>query len=47
MSIDVANIKIDDSWKLVLSDEFTQPYFVHIKQFLLKEKQLGHIVYPI
>ena len=40
------NIQIDDSWKLLLADEFVKPYFTHIKEFLLQEKKVGHIVYP-
>ncbi len=36
---------IDDSWKKVLETEFSAPYFVHLKQFLIAEKK-AHIVYP-
>jgi len=35
-----------DSWKLILANEFAEPYFPHIKQFLLQEKQSWHIIYP-
>lgn len=39
-------MQIDASWKSVLADEFVKPYFAHIKEVLLQEKQLGHIIYP-
>ena len=35
----MSNVKIEESWKVALSDEFQQPYFSAIKSFLLKEKQ--------
>jgi len=46
MLIDTTRIHIDDSWKALLTDQFTAPYFIHIKEFLLQEKQAGHIIYP-
>jgi uracil-DNA glycosylase len=42
----VTNIKIDESWKNELADEFQQPYFAAIKQFLLQEKQAGYKIFP-
>lgn len=39
-------VQIEESWKQLLEDEFQQPYFSAIKQFLLKEKAEGHTVYP-
>lgn len=44
--IDINSIHIDASWKTILADEFTKSYFTHIKEFLLQQKQAGHIVYP-
>ncbi|MFA6255553.1 MAG: uracil-DNA glycosylase [Candidatus Absconditabacterales bacterium] len=44
--VDSNNVQIDASWKSVLADEFVKPYFAHIKEVLLQEKQLGHIIYP-
>jgi len=38
--------QIEESWKVVLADEFRKPYFSEIKQFLLEEKQRGNTVYP-
>ena len=46
MSVNVDSIQIDPSRKSVLAEEFQKPYFAHIKEFLLKEKELWHIVYP-
>ena len=46
MIVDIESIQMDASWKKVLAEEFTKPYFAHIKEFLLAEKQAGHIVYP-
>jgi len=40
------DVKIHQSWKNVLNQEFEKPYFLGIKQFLLKEKQAGKIIYP-
>ncbi len=37
--------KIDASWKQILSDEFTKPYFPQLKAFLLEEKS-RYTVYP-
>ncbi len=42
----ITNVNIHPSWKQALSDEFQQPYFAAIKQYLLQEKQAGHAVYP-
>ena len=46
MSVDTNSIQIDVSWKAILAKEFAKPYFAHIKEFLLQEKQAWHIVYP-
>ena len=40
------NINIDPSWKEALAQEFEQPYFAAIKQFILAEKQKGKHIYP-
>lgn len=39
------NPSIDDSWKAVLKDEFSAPYFTELKKFLTEEKK-KHVVYP-
>ena len=40
------NVQIETSWKQALQDEFQQPYFANIKQFLTNEKQAGKKIYP-
>lgn len=40
------NVKIEDSWKAVLTNEFQQPYFSALKQILKNEKQEGKTIYP-
>ncbi len=42
----MSNVKIEESWKNVLSDEFEQPYFQQIATFLRKEKGNGKTIYP-
>ncbi len=39
------NPKIEESWKVLLSDEFSKYYFIKLKQFLLEEKK-QHTIYP-
>jgi len=40
------DVQIEDSWKNILADEFSLPYFTQIKDFLLKEKSLWYTIYP-
>jgi len=40
------DVKIEASWKEVLKDEFTKPYFLEIATFLKTEKLAGKIIYP-
>lgn len=40
------SVKIHESWKQVLQDEFQQPYFAAIKQYLVAAKQSGKTIYP-
>lgn len=37
---------IDESWKKILWDEFQQPYFADLKQFLIQEKQKYKVFPP-
>ncbi len=37
--------KIEESWKAVLAEEFNQPYFHTLREFLVEERK-HHIVYP-
>jgi uracil-DNA glycosylase len=38
--------KIEESWKLVMTQEFQKPYFTELKKFLLEEKSRGLVIYP-
>lgn len=40
------NVKIEDSWKELLQDEFDKPYFGQIVTALKQEKQKGVTIYP-
>ena len=40
------DVKIDDSWKNVMKDEFSKPYFLQIVTFLKTEKMAGKTIYP-
>jgi uracil-DNA glycosylase len=40
------DVKIDESWKEVLKDEFKKPYFLQIVTFLKTEKMAGKTIYP-
>lgn len=40
------SVQIEESWKLVLSEEFTKPYFQSMKAFLVAAKQQGKVIYP-
>lgn len=40
------NVKIENSWKEVLKEEFSKTYFERITTFLKAEKALGKIIYP-
>ncbi len=42
----ITDVKIEPAWKEALKDEFSQPYFAAIKQFLIAEKQSGKVIYP-
>lgn len=40
------NVQIEESWKEVLLDEFSKPYFAQLKEFLKQEKLAGKTIYP-
>ncbi len=40
------NIKLEESWKEVLNEEFSKLYFQQLKAFLVEEKASGHPIYP-
>jgi len=37
--------KIEESWKAVLADEFSEPYFLKLREFLVEERK-HYVVYP-
>jgi len=39
-------VKIEQSWKDALADEFGKPYFESLVRFLHKEKADGQVIYP-
>ena len=39
-------VQIEEQWKEVLQEEFSKPYFVGIKAFLLEERKKGQVFYP-
>lgn len=41
-----SQIKLEESWKNILLQEFSKSYFVQLKQFLLAEKAAGATIYP-
>ena len=40
------DVKIEESWKEVLKQEFTKPYFLQSATFLKSEKLAGKTIYP-
>src|SRR6476620_5100858 len=40
------DVKIEDSWKSILKNEFSKPYFLEAVTFLKTEKALGKTIYP-
>lgn len=46
MSAAAQSIKLDDSWKQVLVDEFDKDYMQKLREFLRQEKQHGKVIYP-
>ena len=40
------DVKIEQSWKEALRDEFDKPYFVSLVRFLHEEKAAGKTIYP-
>jgi uracil-DNA glycosylase len=42
----MSSVRIHDSWKAVLQEEFGQPYFEGIVSFLKSEMAAGKVIYP-
>lgn len=41
-----ASIKLEESWRLALTSEFSAPYMAALKGFLQAEKQAGKVIFP-
>ncbi|MCQ4320191.1 uracil-DNA glycosylase [Stutzerimonas stutzeri] len=39
-------VKLENSWKAALQDEFEQPYMKQLGEFLRREKVAGKVIYP-
>jgi uracil-DNA glycosylase len=46
LTIHPDNVQIEESWKQFLSEEFSEPYFREIRQFLKREIRSGKTIYP-
>ncbi|MCS7162653.1 MAG: uracil-DNA glycosylase [Bacteroidia bacterium] len=42
----VAEVRLEPSWKALLAEEFSKPYFEALVAFLRSEKQRGKVIYP-
>lgn len=42
----MSDVKIEESWKKALAQEFDAPYMAHLRNFLLSEKQQGKVIFP-
>lgn len=42
----MSNVRIEESWKEALKEEFSQPYFQSLATFLRNKKAEGKIIYP-
>lgn len=45
-AIDLADVRLEPSWKQCLATEFQQPYMLELKQFLQSERRAGNRIYP-
>ena len=43
---DTRQIKLEESWKQRLADEFSEPYMQQLRAFLLERKRAGAVIYP-
>lgn len=39
-------VRLESSWKEALGDEFDKSYMVTLREFLLREKRAGKVIYP-
>ena len=40
------NVKLNESWKMLLQDEFEKSYFKELRQFIIDEKNKGAKIFP-
>ena len=40
------SVKLDESWRVPLAEEFASPYMAALKSFLVSEKAKGKIIFP-
>ena len=43
----MSQIRIEESWKTVLQEEFEQPYFQTLTHYIKIEKAAGKVIYPV
>jgi uracil-DNA glycosylase len=43
---EAGQVKLDPSWMHILGAEFSRPYMLKLRQFLLTEKKGGKVIYP-
>jgi uracil-DNA glycosylase len=43
---EAGQVKLDPSWLSILEAEFSKPYMLKLRQFLLTEKKGGKVIYP-
>lgn len=46
MQMSKLKIKVEESWKLVLKEEFNKPYFIQLVNHIKTEKEQGKLIYP-
>ncbi len=44
--MNATEVKIEDSWKQILSEEFEKEYFAKIKEHIVNDMKSGKIIYP-
>src|SRR5438132_1377245 len=43
----MTEVKLQGTWRDILVDEFSKPYFIALKQKLIDEKKAGKVIYPL
>ncbi|MGE7367791.1 uracil-DNA glycosylase [Neorhizobium sp. NPDC001467] len=42
----MADVKLEETWKFALEEEFASPYMADLRQFLVAEKEAGKRIFP-